>query len=426
MTNVSAMDARIERAWRAPAAPGATGPRVRDGVIALIAAVAAIAEAALRTDLVWPAASAAITIAVLPGLLWRRAHPLAVVAGMTAVSAAAEIAAFSAGAPFGALGAVVVMLAVPYALFRWGTGRARIVGAPVLAAGILVSLVTGGDGAVGAAAGALIVGGACLVGVIRRQRVEAQAARREYERTAEREELARDLHDTVAHHVSAIAIRAQAAQALPPDAGHAPTAFAAIEREARDALAEMRSLVRTLRGGGVAPLRPIAGLPDIEALAAAGPPAVEVTIPPGVGESVERMPRLVRNVLFRIAQEGVANARRHAAGATRITVAIDADAAGVELTIADDGAPLPSAPPAGFGIAGMTERAAMVGGTLVAGPAGSAVPARSAGGAGDRPAGGSAGAGERAVDDGGRRLVGAGWVVRAVVPAPGRQNGGPA
>ncbi|WP_162893307.1 sensor histidine kinase [Microbacterium halotolerans] len=363
------MEARIASAAAAPAAAGASGPGVRDVVLVVVATAVAVAETLVRPDLVWPVASLIVTLVVLPGLLWRRTHPLIVVAGMTAVSAGYEITGWAAGEQTSALGAVAVMLLVPYALFRWGSGFARMLGGALLALGVVVSLAASRGEWTGAAAAVVIVGGACLVGVIRRQRVEAHTAALERERSREREGLARDLHDTVAHHVSAIAIRAQAAQALPPDVERSTTAFGAIEREAREALTEMRSLVRVLRGDEAsAPLQPIAGLAEIEALAAVGPPVVQVRAASAARVAVSQMPRMAQNALFRIAQEAVANARRHATGATRVVVELVVSAADVELRVTDDGSPASPGASGGYGITGMTERASMLGGRLHAGP----------------------------------------------------------
>ncbi|MDZ7675674.1 MAG: histidine kinase dimerization/phosphoacceptor domain-containing protein [Acidimicrobiales bacterium] len=83
-------------------------------------------------------------------------------------------------------------------------------------------------------------------------------------RSREREELARELHDTVAHHVSAIAVQAQAGRvvaATRPEA--AAEALAVIEEEAARALEEMRSMVGTLREGDQADLRPQQGVRDL-------------------------------------------------------------------------------------------------------------------------------------------------------------------
>ncbi|MBP2436864.1 histidine kinase [Microbacterium amylolyticum] len=165
--------------------------------------------------------SALFTIALLPAFLWRRTDPLAAVAGITVLSVAFQTPQAIAGVS-DAMVSTFIAITVPYALFRWGTGGARIVGGALLGAGLIVSVVLDGSGVPGAIAGLLFVGGACMFGVIRRQRVDARQGEYDRIRSAEREVLARDLHDTVAHRVSAIVIRAQAARAMPPESGHSP------------------------------------------------------------------------------------------------------------------------------------------------------------------------------------------------------------
>ena len=181
----------------------------------------------------------------------------------------------------------------------------------------------------------------------------------------EREELARDLHDTVAHHVSAIAIQAQAGLATVdknPDAASA--ALRVIEAEASRTLTEMRTMVRVLRQDDSAELSPAPKIADLLQLASAkgASPVIHVQ----VTGAVDALSAPVASAVYRIAQESVTNARRHARNATRIEVRADIDAARVRLTVHDDGASGPAAEP-GYGITGMTERAALLGGTCSAG-----------------------------------------------------------
>ena len=182
----------------------------------------------------------------------------------------------------------------------------------------------------------------------------------------ERAELARDLHDTVAHHVSAIAIQAQAGLATVasnPDA--AATALRVIEGEASRTLTEMRSMVRALRDDDALELAPGARVDDLRRLAGdGGTPPVEVRL----ADDVDGLSALVSAAVYRIVQESVTNARRHARGATRIDVRIDVAGDRVLLSVRDDGAG-GAAGAAGYGITGMTERAALLGGVCAAGPA---------------------------------------------------------
>jgi len=184
-------------------------------------------------------------------------------------------------------------------------------------------------------------------------------------RLAEREQLARELHDTVAHHVSAMVVRAQAGRIVAQrDPAAAVDALQVIEAEGSRTLAEMRVLVGALRDGEASLLAP-RGLADIAELAdQASVPLVDVEVGAGLGE----MHPSVGAALFRIAQESVTNARRHAAGAAHVRIRVSADGDAVVLSVVDDGAPVGPGRTPGFGIVGMSERVALLGGTLVAGP----------------------------------------------------------
>jgi len=187
-------------------------------------------------------------------------------------------------------------------------------------------------------------------------------------RALERAQLARELHDTVAHHVSAMVVRAQAgrvvAQSRP---GAAIEALEVIESEGSRTLAEMRTMVAALRERSDAELAPLPGVADIGRLARgpADQPLVEVhmagdldSVAPSVGAAA-----------YRIAQESVTNAVRHARHATRVVVTVTGEPDCVRMTVCDDGDPVPVAHGRdGYGVVGMTERASLLGGTVDAGP----------------------------------------------------------
>jgi signal transduction histidine kinase len=182
----------------------------------------------------------------------------------------------------------------------------------------------------------------------------------------EREQLARELHDTVAHHVSAIAIQAQAGQAVAASRPAAALeALAIIEREASRTLTEMRTMVGALRAGDEAALAPQPVSSDIDRL------AVSTTLPVIVersGDLADLNP-LVDRALFRLAQESITNATRHARHATSVTVRLQGESDRVLLSVTDDGDARAFEPlHHGFGLVGMTERANLLGGTLHAGP----------------------------------------------------------
>ncbi len=214
--------------------------------------------------------------------------------------------------------------------------------------------------------GGIAVVAVCVtLGAVFRTRESARLQRLERVRLEERERLARDLHDTVAHHVSAIAVRAQAGiLTARTDPAAADEALRVIEDEAGQTLREMRSMVGVLRGGDAAPRTPTATLGDLHALASApGEPLVTLTVH---GDDAH-VPQTVAAAAYRIVQESVTNARRHARGATTIAVTVTIEADRLGIRVADDGRP-PTSRGHGYGLAGMTERAALLGGSLTAGP----------------------------------------------------------
>jgi signal transduction histidine kinase len=198
----------------------------------------------------------------------------------------------------------------------------------------------------------------------------------EAERRAEQERLriARDLHDVMAHTLTTINVQAAtAAQLLDSNPAHARTALETIEDASRDAINELRAVLGVLREGADAdaPLAPAPGLdrlPDL--VARAREEGVEVDLEVS-GERPTRLPDAVSLAAFRIAQESLTNARRHAAGAdVRIALAFDPGTLGL---VVENGTAIVAAvngTSAGVGIMGMRERAVTVGGTFEARPVG--------------------------------------------------------
>jgi signal transduction histidine kinase len=190
------------------------------------------------------------------------------------------------------------------------------------------------------------------------------------QRSAEQERLriARDLHDVIAHTLTTINVQAAtAAQLIDRDPAHARSALETIEDASRDAIAELRAVLGVLRAEPDTPLAPAPGLdqlPDLVARARADGVPIELDVD---GEQPERLPDAVSLAAFRIVQESLTNARRHAAGATvHVRLAFDRDNLTVEVENGAVAAVNGTAP--GVGIMGMRERAVTVGGTLEAGP----------------------------------------------------------
>lgn len=189
----------------------------------------------------------------------------------------------------------------------------------------------------------------------------------------DRVRIARELHDVVAHHVSVMGVQAGAARLLvDSDPEKAKTILTSVENSSREAIGDFRQLLETLRapGDGVdgrGDGHPSTfSLSDIARLADASTAAGLPTRYTVIGEPLP-VPGLVAVNLYRIAQESLTNARRHAgAGATAdVRVRYDADA--VELEVVNTGRAVLS-PRAGLGQLGMRERAVASGGTIELAP----------------------------------------------------------
>ena len=113
-------------------------------------------------------------------------------------------------------------------------------------------------------------------------------------------------------------------------------------------------------------LAPRRRLVDIERLATTGPDSLRVEVELR-GDLTDLTPAM-EAALYRVAQESVTNAQRHAQLATRVEVTVTGNTADVQLTVSDDGAHTTSPHPPGYGLIGMTERVTLLGGTLTAGP----------------------------------------------------------
>jgi signal transduction histidine kinase len=141
-----------------------------------------------------------------------------------------------------------------------------------------------------------------------------------------------------------------------------------IEAEASRTLTEMRSVVGVLRGSDAALVTPSPSIADLADLAGADRPGPPVRVE--LSGDVVGVPPPVAAAIYRLAQESVTNARRHARHATRIEVRVAADDDMVRLRVSDDGDRASRLPARsrGYGLTGMIERARLLGGTCEAGP----------------------------------------------------------
>ncbi|MEV4756907.1 histidine kinase [Micromonospora sp. NPDC049559] len=345
--------------------PGDRAPDPRAYAIALAMTLALLARRR------WPAA-----VLALVGALFLQYHMLGYPGGVPAVPVWVALYAVAA-APRRRAGLAVAAALIVLDAY----GRMTVAHVPLLD----VTL----DGSTVVFVAALLLGEVVRG---RRQRLALLAAERdraaELRVTEERIRIARELHDITAHTLAVVGVQAGvAAELLDDDPALARDALAAVRRSSREAMVELRAAVGVLRDGTPAagPAPPAPGLGELPALAAATGAVLAADGEP------RALPRAVEFTAYRIVQEAVANALRHAA-ATRIEVRLGYRPDGLALLIRDDGGTgtgragagragvggagagggttRPEPPPAaGNGLRGMVERAEGLGGWVRAGPA---------------------------------------------------------
>ena len=322
------------------------------------------------------------SLASLP-LIARRRAPLAVFALTAAASALLNSLGYPPGPPLGPTVALYFLALSPEKTraSRWLTG------------GVVAGLFVFHAGAAGVAEdefptvpvlfGALVWGGAWVIGDRVRQRrariAELEAQLRRAEREAERERrlaaaeertrIARDLHDSAGHAINVILVQAGAARLLnKQDPERAQAALETIEEVARETLGEIDQLVRALReddlpektGGTVEPPLGLAALETLVERHRSAGLAVSVRtrgsrrpLPPGLDQAA-----------YRILQEALTNAAKHGRGTAEVEVSFGPSA--LKLTVTNPADSNGSAAAGGHGLVGMRERAVLLGGSLEA------------------------------------------------------------
>ncbi|WP_427385648.1 sensor histidine kinase [Janibacter sp. G56] len=354
-------------AWREPrpADPPPTGRW--DWIIASGFAGATLVEGVTRRGLPWQPFVIALALGVAPAFLWRRRHPLvACLIGFGAAGLLSILQLVTHRTDVGptSMTAVVILL---YSLVRWGSGREVVLGVAAVAAVAALGMVVTHATLAEMIGGTLFLMLAIALGAIVRNRAELWTRQQRDARNEERLALARELHDTVAHHVSAIAVQAQAGGVVAAEQpARAAAILAAIETEASRTLAEMRAMVRVLREDEMEAHPSPRGVADLAALVRTDQhPRVVVS----VDDSAMGRPRSVDAAVYRLAQESVTNALRHARAATQVAIEVDRVGDVVRLRVTDDGRTPPGqVVKPGFGLTGMAERAQLLGGSLTAGP----------------------------------------------------------
>ncbi|WP_438296487.1 sensor histidine kinase [Streptomyces sp. HUAS TT7] len=309
-----------------------------------------------------PAGALALAVVQAAALWWVVARPAAVLA-VSALLGAGMWLLFPALSLTGALLGAQLALCVLSALRpvrvsrRWLLGMLAL--APLAYAGgstlVLVSYV-------------LAVTLAWTAGQWRRAQQDRLAAETRRAVAEERARIAREVHDVVAHTVSVMVIQASAAEdVFTADPEQARQALRAIEGAGRSALGELRLLLRTESGDdGRRPPRGLGDLAELAANARAAGLAVELH---EEGRAISP-PSAVDLAGYRIVQEALTNTLRHA-GAGRVRVSVYRDEEAVRIEVSDNGRPGNRSwrsPGSGRGLAGMRERASLLGGTLEAGP----------------------------------------------------------
>lgn len=308
-------------------------------------------------------------------LLWRYRHPRVVLLATLAVSLALAALAYGVHAPVAPAVALYAFAVSPRRGRSWPVLAAAIAGWVAL---VLVEVAVTPYATADYLLPGLVWAGAWLIGDRRRvlrARVADQRdrARREHELVVfeERARIARELHDSAGHALNTILVQAGAARVLRErDSARSAQAVATIEDLARETIEEIDRIVGLLREDREMDRSPLPGIDEIPALVQrqrAGGLDVQLTID---GASNRPPPAPVSRAVYRIAQESLTNASRHGAGAAAIAIRLGPDALTLSVAnpVTDRVDPRAGG---GRGIAGMRERAKLLGGSLQAGRNGS-------------------------------------------------------
>jgi signal transduction histidine kinase len=322
-----------------------------------------------------PGAAVLLVAVACLALAWRRRYPVAVLVVSTAAVSAYSLLGYVNGA------SLIAPIVALYALATRVSVRRAVIAAVATLAVLLT--VTAANNPFGHISGGgfdiipFMVAAALFAGIAVanrlayvesiRDRAEQDARRRIDE---ERLRIARELHDVVAHTMATINVQAGvAAHVLPTRPEAAADSLQAIKTASKDGLRELRAILNVLRQADDAdPTQPAPGTAQLETLITGASRAGLETTLTVTGEPVP-LPAAVDLAAYRIVQESLTNAIRHAGPATAaVSLGYAHDELRIEVTDTGRG-PAPSAGHnGGHGLAGMRERAATVGGTLETGP----------------------------------------------------------
>ncbi len=355
-------------------------PRRLDAAVGGLFVAWAMAEVAVG------AVSGSVAMDVSTGLLatvplvWRRRLPE--VSALVCVSGVA----LKTG-----LGATMDGMAMLTAVFfaAWTVGRHRPLRNAVVVVAVMVGLVwavlwrvpdggiydwvfaliwVGGPGAAGAALRDQLERAGAAAARATRAEMRSDEHAREAVR-AERDRIAREMHDTLAHTISVMVLHAGAVRSrLPESFASERGALADSEETGRRAISDLRRLLGLLRtDSGPAEVAPQPTLTSLEELVAQTR-AIGIDVDLAVVGDLNGLDEAIQISAYRIVQEGLTNVRKHA-GARHIGVVVRCSQRGVDLRVSDDGHGLADSKEEGFGLVGVRERVEMYGGELSAGPA---------------------------------------------------------
>lgn len=322
----------------------------------------------------WLAGGTAATVVCLLALLLRRRHPIPAAAAGLAVAGCAVTASGvfelpSEPGPAMALGLAVLVGAAVRAAPPVPAGLAAAAGLGVVIGSQFAARP--GELALAPVTGlnlltwlAGVATGVTLRLVDSRARMTADSIRQE-----ERLELARELHDVVAHHITGMLLQTQAAQLLARRSlERVPERLADIEAAGTEALSAMRRVVGLLRDTDDA--APSSSEPEqlstlVERFSRQGAP-VELRTP----EDMTSWPPEMTSTVYRIVREALTNVCRHAPHARSVAVTVAQEQEAIMVEVTDDARPAPARPHhrGGYGLVGMRERVQTLGGTLEVGP----------------------------------------------------------
>jgi signal transduction histidine kinase len=303
-------------------------------------------------------------------LVWRNQHPHAVLVVTLALSLALAAMSYGVHAPAAPAVALYAIAVRPRPGRSWPVLATAAAGWVAL---VLIEIAVTPYGVPDYSLPGLIWAGGWLIGD-RRRALRAHVAdqldraRHEHELVVaeERARIARELHDSAGHALNTILLQAGAARVLRErDSERSAQAVATIEDLARETIEEIDRIVGLLREDAEMDFSPLPGIDQIPALVErqrAGGLDVHLTID---AEPHRRPPTPVSRAVYRIAQESLTNASRHGAGSATIAIRLGPDA--LELSVANPVTThVEPRPGGGRGIAGMRERAKLLGGSLQA------------------------------------------------------------